>query len=65
MQHNTTVYLDGLARLAGRSFPSTSDAVDGILRLLSEQLGTRSCFLTHVIDGCHWRVTAAYNVPGG
>lgn len=59
-------YLSGLSELAGNSFHSTHEAIDATLRLLVEQLGMRSSFLTRIerIEGRH-EVVAAYNEPGG
>jgi hypothetical protein len=59
-------YLSGLSEFAGRSFGSVEEARQALLQLLSEQLGMRSAFLTHITsDENHNKVVAAYNAPDG
>lgn len=59
-------YLAGLSELAGRGFASTGEAMAAILRLLVEQLGMRSSFISRVnrAEG-RWEVLGAYNLSGG
>lgn len=63
---NTSAYLSGLSELAGRSFASAQEAVEAILRLVVDQLGLRSSFLTHISheEGRN-EVLAAHNLTGG
>ena len=62
----TTLYLDGLSRLAARSFSSTRGAMEATIQLLVEQLDMRSSFLTRISrDECRHEVLAAHNLPGG
>ena len=66
MRGETTVYLDGLSALAARSFPTTRAAIDAALRLLVDQLGMRSSFLTRIArEERRHEVLAAHNEPGG
>ena len=59
-------YLGILSELAGRSFGSMEEATDSILRLLSEQLGMRSSFLTRITpEGDRNEIIASHNEPGG
>jgi hypothetical protein len=59
-------YLGSLSALAARSFASTSELVDAILSLISDQLGLRTSFLTNItVTENRNRVVAAYNRPGG
>ena len=61
-----TGYLGGLSELAGRSFPSPEEATGAILRLLSDQLGMRSAFLTRITPAeDRNEVIASYNAPDG
>lgn len=62
----STAYLGGLSELAGRSFDSADEAREALLRLLSEQLGMRSAFLTHITpEDDRNEVVASHNAPGG
>lgn len=67
MEHvGTPAYLGGLSELAGRSFDSIEEATDALLRLLSERLGMRSAFLTHITPkGPRNEVIASHNAPDG
>ncbi len=59
-------YLGGLSTLAGRSFSSAQESTEAILRLIADQLGMRSAFLTHItIDEERNEIIASYNAPGG
>ncbi len=63
---NTTAYLSGLSELAGRSFASTREILETILRLVTDQLGLRSGFLTRISrEECQKEVLVAYNLTGG
>ena len=58
--------LDGLGVLAARQFASTADAIDAVLRAISEQTGVRSSFLTRITrDAGRSEAIAAFNAPGG
>ena len=58
--------LDGLGALAARQFASTADAIDAVLRAISEQTGVRSSFLTRITRGTgRSEVLAAFNAPDG
>jgi hypothetical protein len=62
----TTAYLSGLSELAGRSFASTQEAVEAILRLVVDQLGLRSSFLTRISrEERNNEVLVAYNLADG
>ncbi len=59
-------YLGGLSELAGRSFGSAEEAAQALLRLLSEQLGMRSAFLTRIsAEGNRNEIVASHNEPDG
>ncbi|MDP9379544.1 MAG: hypothetical protein M3Q29_05220 [Chloroflexota bacterium] len=59
-------YLGGLSELAARSFDSTDEATRALLRLVSEQLGMRSTFLTHITPAeDRNEVVASHNAPDG
>ena len=59
-------YLGGLSEFAGRSFGSVEEARQGLLQLLSEQLGMRSAFLTHITpEENRNEVVASHNAPDG
>jgi hypothetical protein len=59
-------YLDSLSALSATSFPSTNALIDAILRLITEQIGLRTSFLTHITPGENRNhVVAAYNQPDG
>ena len=59
-------YLSGLSEFAGRSFGSVEEARQALLQLLSEQLGMRSAFLTHITpEENRNEVVASYNAPDG
>ncbi len=62
----TAVYLNSLSELAGRSFPSTAEALEAILRLVVEQLGLRTSYLMQITcEEGRSEVLAVYNTPGG
>ncbi len=67
MEHTRSpAYLAGLSNLAGRSFGSEAEAREALLRLLSEQLGMRSAFLTRITpEENRNEVVASHNAPGG
>ena len=67
MEHTAaSTYLGGLSELAGRSFDSTDEAIRALLRLVSEQLGMRSTFLTHITPAeDRNEVVASHNAPDG
>ncbi len=67
MEHSRSRgYLGGLSVLAARSFSSSQETREAMLRLVAEQLGMRSAFLTHITpDEDRNEVIAAYNAPGG
>ncbi len=45
---DTGTYLNSISELAGRSFASTSEAIEVILYLVIDQLSLRSSFLTRI-----------------
>jgi hypothetical protein len=58
--------LDSLSTLAARSFPSTDALIAAVLVLITEQLGLRTSFLTHITPSENRNhVIAAYNQPDG
>jgi hypothetical protein len=58
--------LNHLSALAGRSYASTVEAVDAILKLLADQLGMRTTYLSRVDrDGGQVRIQFAHNLAGG
>lgn len=58
--------LDRLAALAGQSFASNQAARQATLRLIADQLGMRTSYLSRITPtaGCS-EILAAYNTPGG
>lgn len=59
-------YLDSLSAFAANSFESTDALVNAVLALVSDQLGLRTSFLTHITSGENRNhVVAAYNQPDG
>ncbi len=55
-----------LPEVSGRSFDSSGDMIEGVLRLLAQQLGMRSCLLARTMrEEDRHEVLAAYNLPGG
>ena len=59
-------YLGGISRLSGRSFASTEEATQAVLRLITEQIGMRSAFLTRIApERNRNEISAAHNEPGG
>ena len=63
---DTSNYLAGLSALAARGFPSISAAVDAILQLMVEELGTRSSFLARIAhENSQLEVVSVLNLPGG
>ena len=65
-QTSAPTYLGALSELAGRSFNSTEEATRALLRLVSEQLGMRSAFLTRITpaEDCN-EVVVSHNAPDG
>ncbi len=62
----TGTVLASLSELAGRSFPSKQEAVDSILRLIVDQLGLRSSFLTRTDrEACQLEIVMTHNRVGG
>lgn len=58
--------LDSLSELAARHFASTAEAIEAVLRAVSEHLGTRSSFLTRITRTTERsEVVAAFNAPDG
>ncbi len=58
--------LGSLSALAARSYASTTELVEAILSFITEQLGLRTSFLTHITAGENRNhVIAAHNRPGG
>ena len=63
---DTDSYLAGLSALASHGFASIQAAVDAILQLMIEMLGTRSSFLARITyENSQLEVVAALNMPGG
>lgn len=63
---NMTTYLSSLSALAGQSFASTQEAVEAILKLVVDELGLRSSFLTRIDqEECQNEVVMAANLAGG
>jgi signal transduction histidine kinase len=63
---DTSSYLAGLSALATHGFTSIQAAVDAILQLMVEELGTRSSFLARITyENSQLEVVAALNMPGG
>jgi hypothetical protein len=59
-------FLDSLSQLAARSFATTPALVDAILRMITNQLGFRTSFLTHITSAENRNnVLAAHNLPDG
>lgn len=59
-------YLDSLSAFAANSFESTDALIDAVLALISNQLGLRTSFLTHITPGENRNhVIAAYNQADG
>ncbi len=67
MEHpDSPAYLGGLSELAGRSFGSAEEAREALLRLISEQLGMRSAFLTRITPRENRNeIVASHDAPGG
>lgn len=67
MEHlGSPAYLGGLSELAGRSFGSAEEAREALLRLISEQLGMRSAFLTRITPRENRNeIVASHDAPGG
>ena len=62
----SSAYLGSLSELAGRSFGSEEEAREALLRLLSEQIGMRSAFLTRIAPKENRNeVVASHNAPDG
>lgn len=58
--------LGSLSALAARSYGSTSELVEAILSFITDQLGLRTSFLTHITATENRNhVIAAHNRPGG
>jgi hypothetical protein len=63
---SSSVLLDSLSELAARHFASTAEAIEAVLRAISEQIGARSSFLTRITRSIeHSEVLAAFNAPDG
>ena len=63
---DTHTYLGDLSEPAGRSFASTHEPIEAILRLILTQLDLRSSFLTRIDrEECHNEVLLAHNLAGG
>jgi hypothetical protein len=63
---SSAAVLDGLSELAGQAFASTAEATMAVLRLVAEQLGVRSSFLSRITrEEGRFEVVAAHNDPGG
>ena len=59
-------YLDSLSALSAKSFPSTDTLIQAILALITEQLGLRTSFLTHIIPSENRNhIVAVYQQPDG
>ena len=62
----STGNLRELAALTARGFASTEEATAAVLRLIAEQVGVRSSFLSRVSrQTVRLEVLAAHNAPGG
>lgn len=60
------VSIADLAKVAGRGFAGTDEAVAAVLALIVEQLGLRTSFLARIDPAAgHFAVLASHNVPGG
>ncbi len=58
--------LGSLSALAARSYGSTTELVDAILSFITDQLGLRTSFLTHITAADNRNhIIAAYNRLGG
>lgn len=58
--------LGGLSSLAGRSFSTSGDAIEAILKLIADQLGMRTTHLSHISEEDNLQsVVAAFNAPDG
>ncbi len=58
--------LEGLSELAARSFASSEEATEAVLRLIADQVGARSTFLSRIATGeGRSNVLAAYNALDG
>lgn len=59
-------YLGSLSALSAKSFPSTDALIQAILVLITDQLGLRTSFLTHIIPSENRNhVVAVYQLPDG
>ena len=66
LNDSAKIYLGELSHLALRSFRSTEEVFHAVLMLISDQLGLRRSFLTHIdMRGQRNVVVAAYNQPHG
>lgn len=64
-QH-TPHYLDSLSALSARSFATLSEVVESVLRLIVDEIGLRSSYMTQLDPSTqHATITAAVNQPGG
>jgi PAS domain S-box-containing protein len=62
----TTAFLGSLSAVAGRSFASTQETLDAMLRVIGRQLGMRTSYLSHITrETGRAEVIAASNEPGG
>ena len=58
--------LDHLYRLAGRHFATSTDATSAVLATISDVLGMRTSWVSHVNEAsCELNIVAAHNEPGG
>lgn len=64
--HRNHLNLDQLSGLAGRSFASTAEALDAVLRFVALETGMRSAFLARISrDTQEFEVLSAHIEPGG
>lgn len=65
-QTSASPYLGSLSALSAKSFPSTDAFVEAILALVSDQLGLRTSFLTHITPEENRNyIVAVHNDPDG
>ena len=61
-----TTLLEGLSRLAGRGFADRSEATSEILRLITDQFGLRTSFVSRIEpERGELLVVESRNEPGG
>lgn len=62
----TSARRGGISTLAGPSFASLTEAVAAVLQVVTEQVGTRTSFLTHLdAPAGRSKVVAVHNLPDG